>query len=79
VAVAALPVVLLVRVEGKSAATNERKEGFPLEPLGAASMLFALWLPNPAPVKEPHAGSVPLEARKVLAAPRGRRVLEVEW
>ena len=36
VAVAALPEVLLVIEVGISAATNARKEGFPLEPLGAA-------------------------------------------
>ena len=42
VAVAALPEVLLVREEGRSAATKARKDGFPLEPLGAARTLFAV-------------------------------------
>ena len=36
VAVRALPEVLLVIAAGISAATNGRKEGFPLEPLGPA-------------------------------------------
>ena len=36
VAVEALPEVLLVIEAGISAATNARKEGFPLEPLGPA-------------------------------------------
>ena len=36
VAVAALPEVLLLMEAGRSAAANARKEGFPIEPLGAA-------------------------------------------
>jgi hypothetical protein len=42
VAVAALPDVLLVMVVGRSAAAKVRKDGFPLEPLGAAKKLFAV-------------------------------------
>jgi hypothetical protein len=42
VAVAALPEVLLVMEAGRSAATKVRKDGFPLEPLGAAKTLLAV-------------------------------------
>jgi hypothetical protein len=79
VAVAALPEVLLVMETGRSAATKVRKDGFPLEPLGAAKKLLAVWLPNPVPVKEPQDGSVPFEVKKVLAPPIAKRVLEEEW
>jgi hypothetical protein len=79
VAVAALPEVLLVMEAGKSAAIKVRKEGFPLEPLGAARKLLLVWVPNPAPVKELQEGSVPFEAKKVLVPPIAKRVLEEEW
>ena len=79
VAVAAFPEVLLVIDEGRSAATKPRNEGFPLEPLGAARKLFAVWLPNPAPVKESQEGSVPFEVRKVFALPIARRAFKEEW
>lgn len=79
VAVAALPVVLLVIDSGRSAVTKVRKEGLPLDPLGAARKLFAVWLPKPAPVKGPHEGSEPFEVRKVLLLPMAKRELEEEW
>ena len=79
VAVAALPVVLLVMVVGRSADANVRKEGFPFEPLGAAKNVLTVWLPNPAPVRELHEGSLPLEVRKVFAPPMASRLFVDEW
>ena len=74
-----MPEVLLVMEAGRSAATKVRKDGFPLEPLGAAKILLAVWLPNPAPVRAPQEGSEPFEVKKLLAPPIAKRVLEEEW
>lgn len=79
VAVAALPVVLLEIEVGRSAAIKVRKEGFPLDPLGAARKLLAVCVPKPAPVKGPQEGSEPLEDRKVLLPPIAKRELDAEW